>query len=58
MVAFTLLDNIYILIALRGLKGISQVFLIIFSPNWLDEWAKESDKEKLVSYFTIAVPLG
>ena len=58
LVSFTFTDNTSIMMALRGLTGLFQVFMWIYFPVWADLFGNETQKSMWLSILIVSSPLG
>lgn len=58
LVSFTFTDNTTIMMALRGLTGLFQVFMWIYFPVWADLFGNEAQKSSWLSILIVSSPLG
>ena len=58
MLTFTEINNIYFLFINRVLVGVSQSFITIYFPVWIDQFGMRSHKTVMMAVFNITSPLG
>jgi MFS family permease len=55
---FIIINNLYFLLVNRILVGISQSFITIYFPVWIDQYGPKSWKTFMLSIFNVTSPFG